>query len=80
MSDPALLEWAADARRVLITNDVSTMIGHAYQRIRVGLPMTGLIVARQSLPLGVVVEDVHILAECTGDEEWENRVEHLPLR
>src|SRR5437660_776260 len=39
--DPVVLEWAAQAGRVLLTQDVSTMSGHAYARVMAGLPMPG---------------------------------------
>ena len=36
--DPTILEWAASGDRVLLTHDVSTMIRHALDRVRLGLP------------------------------------------
>jgi len=35
--DPAILEWAANENRVLLTHDVSTMTYYAYERIQAGL-------------------------------------------
>jgi predicted nuclease of predicted toxin-antitoxin system len=40
--DPAILEWAAQASRVLLTHDVATMTRYAYDRIREGKPMPGV--------------------------------------
>jgi hypothetical protein len=40
--DPTLLEWAAQAGRILLTHDAATIIGYAYDRVRLGLPMPGV--------------------------------------
>jgi hypothetical protein len=34
--DPAVLAWAAQEGRVLLTHDVSTMTRYAYERIQAG--------------------------------------------
>ena len=40
-TDPALLEWAAQQGRVVVSHDVSTLTKHAYDRIAAGLGMPG---------------------------------------
>ena len=77
--DPQVLAWAASEGRVLLTHDASTLIGHAYERVRRGLPMPGVFEIRQEVPIGVAIEEVLILAECSTEGEWEGRVGHLPL-
>jgi predicted nuclease of predicted toxin-antitoxin system len=78
-NDPTILEWAAREGRVLLTHDVSTMPDFAYERVGQGLPMPGVFVIRQALPLAQVIEEVILLAECSREGEWEGRVVHLPL-
>jgi hypothetical protein len=41
--NPAILAWAADAGRLLLTHDVATITGDAYERAGAGLPMPGLV-------------------------------------
>jgi hypothetical protein len=77
--DPTILEWAAGEGRILLTHDVRSMDVFAYERIGQGLPMPGVFVASQSLPVGLVIEELIILAECSREGEWEGRVLHLPL-
>jgi hypothetical protein len=77
--DPVILEWAAGEGRVLLTHDVKTMEALAYERVGQGLPMPGVFVASQSLPVGLVIEELVTLAECSREGEWEGRVIHLPL-
>lgn len=77
--DPIILEWAAGEGRLVVTHDVNTMPRHAYDRVRAGLRMPGLIVVPQDLPIGTSVEELVTLIECSRDDEWDRRVIFLPL-
>jgi hypothetical protein len=77
--DALVLEWAAQERRVLLTHDISTMVTYAYQRVAQGLPMPGIFVVSQALPIGEAIEAILLLAEYSLDEEWEGQIRHLPL-
>ena len=77
--DPIILEWAAADGRVLLTHDVSTMPDFAYERVGQGLPMPGVFVIRQSLPVGQVIDELLLLAAGSREGEWEGQVLHLPL-
>jgi len=79
-SDAAVLEWAAREGRMLLTQDVSTLTRWAYERTRAGLPMPGVFQVSRDLPLGVAIEDILLLAECSEPGEWEGEVRYLPLR
>lgn len=78
--DPAILAWMARERRILITHDFATMRDFAYERMAAGLSMSGLILVRKSAPIGRVIADLLLVAECTQEEEWEGRIEILPLK
>jgi hypothetical protein len=78
--DPVVLEWAAQAGRVLLTHDVSTMTRYAYDRVRNGQPMPGVFEVGRHVPIGVAIEEIVILAECSLEGEWEGQVRYLPLR
>ena len=78
--DPAILEWAAQAGRVLLTHDVATMTRYAYDRVREGKPMPGVFEVGRAVPIGVAIEEIVLLAECSLDGEWEGQVRYLPLR
>jgi len=79
-NDPTILEWAASARRVLLTHDVNTMAGFAYDRVRQGLPMPGVFEVPLSLPIGIAIEEILLLIECSGEGEWEGQVNYLPFK
>jgi hypothetical protein len=78
--DPAILEWAAQSGRVLLTHDVATMTRYAYDRVRAGKPMPGVFEIARPVPIGVAIEEIVLLAECSLEGEWEGQVRYLPLR
>lgn len=77
--DGEVLAHAASSARVVVTHDANTLVGLAHRRVRRGEPMAGAIPVPQSLPVGRAIEDLLLLIECTSQEEWEGRVQHLPL-
>jgi hypothetical protein len=78
-NDPAVLEWAARETRILLTNDVSTTTKYAYDRVRDGLPMPGVIEIGPRVRIGQAIADILLLAEQSLDSEWEGQVLYLPL-
>jgi hypothetical protein len=77
--DPAVLEWAANEKRVALTHDVSTMVGHAYHRVRSLQPMSGVIAVRTDRRIGQILEDLEILVVASRPEELDARVIFVPL-
>jgi hypothetical protein len=77
--DPAVLEWAAAEGRLLLTHDVTTITRHAYDRVQAGKPMPGIFEVSRDVPIGVAIEDILLLAECSLENEWEGQVRYLPL-
>jgi predicted nuclease of predicted toxin-antitoxin system len=78
--DEAVLAHAAAENRVVLTHDVSTMVGFAYQRVRAGEPMPGVIAVAQSVLARVAIEDLVIVVGCSATEDWRDQVGYLPLR
>jgi hypothetical protein len=78
--DPTILEWAAQENRVLLTHDVTTMTGYAYERVNAGKRMPGVFEVNRSAPIGEVIEDILLLAEFSLEGEWEGQVRYLPLQ
>lgn len=78
--DPILLEWAARENRIILSHDVSTMVGFAYDRVKSHQPMPGLFEVSRQIPVGEVLDDLLLLARCSLIGEWEGQVLYLPLR
>jgi hypothetical protein len=80
VDDPSILAWAAREGLVLLTHDVSTMSHHALERVRLGLPMRGVIAVHQWLAIGDAIEDLVLVATCSSAEDWVDQLHYLPLR
>lgn len=78
--DPAVLAWAAQEKRVLLTHDVATITRHAYERVQAGKLMPGVFEIDCLAPVGIVIEDILLIVQCTLGDEWEGQVRYLPLR
>ncbi|MDG2991671.1 DUF5615 family PIN-like protein [Candidatus Synechococcus calcipolaris G9] len=78
MDDSAILDWAAQEGRVLLTHDVATITRYAYDRVRQGQPMPGVIEIATDSPVGQVIEDLLVLVECSQEGELEGQIQYLP--
>ena len=78
--DPTVLEWAAQNARIVLTHDVTTMTNFAYERVQAGLSMPGLFEVSRRVPVGLAIEEILLLDECSLEGEWEGQVRFLPLR
>jgi predicted nuclease of predicted toxin-antitoxin system len=77
--DEAVLRWAAENDRIVVTYDVSTVLTLAYERVAKRQRMPGVVAIRWSTPWGQAIEDLLIFIGASREGEWENRVLHLPL-
>ncbi len=78
-SDENLIEWCTQHNYLLVTRDVNTLIGFAYQRIKESIPTCGVIVLRQQSNLGSLIQDLLLLARASEVSEWQNQVIYLPF-
>jgi hypothetical protein len=78
--DTGILEWAAAEHRIVLTHDVSTMTGHAINRIAAGIRKPGLFAVSQSAPTGQVIRDLVLIAECSQDSDWDAQIFYLPFK
>lgn len=79
VNDPTVLAWAAEADRVLLTNDVTTITKYAYERVATGQKMPGVIEISRAVPIGIAIDEIILLLECSLPDEWEGQVLFLPL-
>lgn len=78
--DPAVLTWAADHSRVLLTHDAATIPDFAHGRIAAGDAMVGVFIVPATMASGDAIEDLALLAEASLDDEWTGQVRYLPFR
>lgn len=77
--DPDILEWAAVENRIIITQDRSTMIAFARNRIAAHVPIPGPFVLRSGTTIGQAIDALLLVDSCTDQDEWQDRIEFLPL-
>lgn len=79
-TDSELLALASEMRRVIVTHDFKTFPAFAYEKTVKGENMFGVIwVLPADMPIGEAVRELEILIICSDENEFENRVEYLPL-
>ena len=77
--DTQVLEHAAATGRIIVSHDVNTMTAAARARVATGEVMPGLMIVRQSLPIGAVIDDLLLLWTASEGEEWRDRIVFLPV-
>lgn len=77
--DRAILEWAANRERILLTHDRATMPDFAYERIDGGKRMPGLFVVNDRMPTRQAIDELGLIVTGSEPREWEDRVTYLPL-
>jgi len=77
--DPELLAWAAEAGRVIVTHDRTTMPAHAARRLLAGDDIAGVIVVSRQIPISTAIDELEIVVLCSEPEEWQNLIRHIPL-
>jgi predicted nuclease of predicted toxin-antitoxin system len=79
LDDPAVLAWAAENNRILLSHDRATMPDHAYARAAAGQSMPGVFIVSDRIPTGQVIKDLLLIDACSEQEEWSGLVLFLPL-
>jgi predicted nuclease of predicted toxin-antitoxin system len=77
--DPDILEWAANEGRILLTHDVATITMYAYNRMKQGLLMTGVVEVIATAPIGRIIDDLELFICCSQPEEYEGRILFIPF-
>jgi hypothetical protein len=78
-ADEQLLQRATNLGRVLFTNDADLLV-IAAQWLSLGRTFVGVVYAEQlRITIGQAIADLELLSTATEANEWQNRVEYLPL-
>ena len=79
VDDPVLLEWAATEDRIVLTHDVNTIPGFAYDRVRAGHAMPGIFLVSSSMPIGQAIDELTFVIDGSSQEDWKDMVTYFPL-
>lgn len=77
--DEAVLDFAAEENRVILTHDLATMVPDAGRRLARGRTIPGLVAVNDALPVGAVIDDLELLFGASTPSELENQIYFLPL-
>jgi len=78
-SDDRVLEFAVGNPLLVMSHDVTTMSDAAYKRLETGLPLSGLFLVQQTAPVAAVIDSLILIWSASELEEWQGRVQYLPL-
>lgn len=79
--DDKLLVWLAEEGRILLTHDVRTLPRFVFERVRVGLPVPGVIeVNKEDTSIGALIDDLEVLIGAGTADDFENQVTYVPIR
>lgn len=79
VEDPAILAWAAENQRIILTHDRATMPDFAYERLVRGEAMLGMFVINDRMPIRQAIDELLLIIDCTEQIEWKSVVLYLPL-
>jgi hypothetical protein len=77
--DSAILAWAAENGRIVLTHDRRTFPHHANRRVEAGEEMPGVFFVDDRLPLRPAIEKLLLIDSCSEPAEWRGLVLYLPL-
>lgn len=78
-ADPIILEWAAVHGLVLLMHDRKTIPPFAYDRVAADLPMPGVFLVSDAMPISQAIEELLIAAHCLTPEECKDVVTYFPM-
>ena len=77
--DSEILCWCEEDNFVLMTNNRASMPVHLVDHIALGRHVPGIFLLNPNLSIGQHIEELIIIAEGSFDDEYQDRITHLPL-
>lgn len=77
--DPAVLAYAAEQNRILITHDKRTMPDHFATFLAEGNQSPGIMLIARKVAIGQAIDALLLVWEASSHEEWRNLITRLPL-
>ena len=77
--DPAVLAYAAEHDRILLSHDKRTMPYHFAAFLAEGNQSPGIMLVSRKVAIGQAIEALLLVWEASSHEEWRNLITRLPL-
>jgi hypothetical protein len=78
LADTEILRIAAEAGRMLVSQDRRTMPAH-FARYTLAAPSPGVALMREAIPIATAIEELVLIGSASVAEEWVDRLIWLPL-
>lgn len=79
LDDPKILAWAASNERIVLTHDRNTMAGYADELASQDRAMAGVFVVHDRIGVGQAIDELLLIASCSEQDEWKQRIVFVPL-
>lgn len=77
--DPEILLWCEAHGFILVTNNRRSMPRHLADHLAAGRRIPGILVLRKNAAMGQVIEDLILIAEVAGDDDYQDVISYVPL-
>lgn len=77
-NDDAIVRWAAEQNRILISQDAQTLVGALGRLLAAGESSPGVVLLRRGLDVRTILELLVLLAYASEPDEWQNGLHWLP--
>jgi hypothetical protein len=77
--DPEILSWYEENDFVLVTNNRKSMPAHLLDHIDQGHHIPGIITLNIEMSIGETLEELLLIAELGESNDFQDRIEYLPL-
>ena len=77
--DPEILLWCEAHNYVLVTNNRKSMPVHLANHLTSNRHIPGILILNQKLSVGENIEQLILIAEASLDNEYQDRIEFLPI-
>ncbi|MBL1203003.1 MAG: hypothetical protein FWK04_29030 [Nostoc sp. GBBB01] len=77
--DPEILLWCEEHECILVTNNRKSMPVHLADHLAANHHVPGIFILNPKLSVGENLEQLFLIAEGSLDDEYQDRIEFLPL-
>lgn len=78
-SDSDILCWLEREGYILISRNRSTMPRHLREHLEAGRHVPGILILRPQSSIGRIIEDILLIWEVVGPDEYRDRIAYIPL-
>ena len=78
--DPEILDWCEQNNFVLVTNNRRSMPVHLAEHLTRGHHVPGILAIRFKAQMGLIIDELILIAEASLEDEYQDRIEFIPQK